>query len=130
MEEDILLNGQRAVQRARARAAAEDRSPHPASAHLFDDPIGLRGHAHILKYCSGGMLLERSTMSSPSSLTQVLSHGSGLGAGPSIFSPVRWNLLPWHGHSMIPRSWFHEVRQPRWVHTAPSAKNPSSARTR
>ena len=46
----------------------------------------VHGHAHILRNCSGGMSVERSTIRSPSSLTQVLSQGSGLGAGPSIFS--------------------------------------------
>ncbi len=51
-----------------------------------------------------------------------LEPGSGLGAGPSIFSPVRLKLLPWQGQAMMPRSWFHAVRQPRWVHTALSAK--------
>src|ERR1035441_10914624 len=104
VEENILLDGQRAVQRTRARSAAKDRSPHTASAHLLDDSACLRGHTHILRYCNGGMSVERSTIKSPSSLTQVLSHGKGLGAGPSIFSPVRVNLLPWHGHAMIPRS--------------------------
>ena len=33
------------------------------------------------------MSVERSTIRSPSSLSQVRSQGSGLGAGPSIFSP-------------------------------------------
>src|ERR1039458_723881 len=104
MQEHILLNGQCTVQGAGTRAAAEDRSPHPAPARFFNHLASLQRHAHILRYCSGGMLMERSTMRSPSSLTEVLSHGRGLGAGPSIFSPVRVNLLPWHGHAMIPRS--------------------------
>src|ERR1019366_4852124 len=122
MEEDILLDGERAVQSAIARAAAKDGPPDAAGAQLVDHLVGLNGHAHILKYCSGGMSVERSTIRSPSSLTQVLSQGSGLGAGPSIFSPVRLNLLPWQGQAMMPRSWFHVVRQPRCVHTALSAK--------
>ena len=54
MKEDILLDGQCAVQRAGARAAAEDGSPHPAPAHFVDNLAGLHGHAHILRYCSGG----------------------------------------------------------------------------
>src|ERR1700720_2969911 len=101
MKEYILLDCQCAVQRAITRAAAKDRSPHPARAHVFDDLVRLGRHAHILRYCSGGMSVERSTVRSPSSLTQVLSHGSGLGAGPSIFSPVRVNLLPWHGQAIM-----------------------------
>src|SRR5271165_3351747 len=122
MEEDVLLDGERAVQRAVSGAAAKHGLPHSASAHFGYDVLGPRGHAQILKYCSGGMSVERSTIRSPSSLTQVLSHGKGLGAGPSIFSPVRVNLLPWHGQAMMPRSWFHAVRQPRCVQTALRAK--------
>src|SRR6266567_746061 len=122
MEENILLDGQRAVKRTVAGAAAEHGSPHAAGADLVHHLGRFDRHAQILKYCSGGMLVERSTIRSPSSLTHVLSHGSGLGAGPSIFSPVRLNLLPWHGHAMMPRSGFQAVRHPRCVHTAFSAK--------
>jgi len=39
--------------------------------------------------------------------------GQRPGAGPSIFSPSCLNLLPWHGHAMMPSSGFHAVRQPR-----------------
>src|ERR1035437_7997311 len=113
MQEDVLLNGQRAMQRACTRATAEDRAPHSATAQPFDDPVLLRWHAHILRHCRGGMSVARSTIRSPSSLTQVLSHGKGFGAGPSIFSPVRLNWLPWQGHLMMPNSGLHAVRHPR-----------------
>jgi hypothetical protein len=42
MKKDVLLDGERAMQRAVARAAAKDRSPHPARAHLFDNLVCLR----------------------------------------------------------------------------------------
>src|SRR5579862_7614295 len=93
-------------------------------------------HAYTLtkeSRAKGATSVERSTSRSPSSFSQMRFHGNGLGAGPSIFSPgfnLAWseteNLLPWHGHAIIPNSGFHAVRHPKWVHTALNEKYPSS----
>ena len=69
--------------------------------------------------------MERSTSRSPSSLSQMRFHGSGLGAGPSIFSPSLFEFAAMAGQAMMPNSGFHAVRQPRCVHTALSEKKPS-----
>src|SRR5579864_7125740 len=54
-----------------------------------------------------GTSVDRSTNRSPSSLTQILFHGNGFGAGPSIFVPFCWNLLPWQGQAIMFNSGFH-----------------------
>ena len=75
----------------------------------------------VLTNWSGVTMVDRSTSRSPSSLIQIFSQGSGLGAGPSIFTPSRLNLLPWQGQAMMPSSGFQAVRQPRCVQVADSA---------
>src|ERR1700674_61250 len=127
VQEYVLLHSERPVQSAGSGPAAENRTPNPRAAQLLEVVRECFRHAHTLTNCMERMLMERSTIRSPSSLTQVCSQGSGLGAGPSIFSPSRLNLLPWQGQAMIPNSGFHAVRQPRWVQTALSAKKPSWA---
>src|SRR5271157_3174122 len=129
VQKHVLLHKQRAAQIAVATAAAEDGPPDSVLAHLVDNIVDAVCHAYTLTSCLIAMALERSTMRLPSSLSHMRSQGSGLGAGPSIFTPSLLNLLPWQGHAMMPRSGLYAVRQPRWVQMAESAKNPSPVRT-
>src|SRR5664279_4855958 len=130
VEEYVLLHSESPVQRTGSSPTAEHRTPNPGAAQLVEIVRDCFRHAHTLTNCMERIVMERSTIRSPSSLIQVCSQGSGLGAGPSILTPSRLNLLPWQGHAMMPNSGFHAVRQPRWVQTALSAKKPSWAWTR
>ena len=87
MEEYVLLDGERAVQSARPGPAAEHRTPHPRAAQLLEIVRDCFRHAHTLKNFMGSICLERSTIRSPSSLSEVCSQGNGRGAGPSILVP-------------------------------------------
>src|SRR4029077_12657894 len=109
----VLLHGEGTAQCAGSGPAAENRTPHPRAAQLVEIVGNCFRHAHTLTNCMGRMVTERSTIRSPSSLIEVCSQGSGLGAGPSIFSPSRLNLLPWQGQAMMPSSGFQAVMQPR-----------------
>src|SRR5271157_3365861 len=115
MQKNILLHKQRPVQVALARAAADDGAPDTVCAYLFDELLDRVCHGYTLTSCLMAMALERSTSRLPSSLSHMRSQGSGLGAGPSIFTPSLLNLLPWQGQAMMPRSGLYAVRQPRCV---------------
>src|SRR5215469_17257882 len=85
VQKDVLLDCQRAVQRAGSGTAAENRTPNSACAQLLE--VVRYVHLQTLTNCMGRTSVERSTMRSPSSLIHMCFQGSGLGAGPSIFSP-------------------------------------------
>src|SRR6266542_3033287 len=101
MQEHVALHGQRAVQFADAFAAAKDRSPHSAAMQLINVAMNVFSHGYTCTSCLEESGLERSTINSPSSLSHMRSHGSGLGAGPEIFTPTQLNLLPRNGNAMM-----------------------------
>ena len=60
--------------------------------------------------------------------TLIAIAASGLVAGPFTTEPsLMLNLLPWHGHWMVPPETVPTV-QPWWVHTAVNALNEPGSR--
>src|SRR5271165_6399 len=129
MQKNVLLHEQCPAKVAVAAPAPEDGAPNTVRAYLFDELVDRVGHGYTLTSCLMAMALERSTSRLPSSLSHMRNQGSGLGAGPSIFTPSLLNLLPWQGQAMMPRSGLYAVRQPRCVQMAERAKKPSAVRT-
>src|SRR5208282_3306286 len=87
MQEHVLLYGERSMQGARSRPTAEHRAPDSRAAQLVEIVRDCFRHAYTFLNVMGSTCLERSTIKSPSSLSETSSQGSGLGAGPSIFAP-------------------------------------------
>src|SRR5579859_2843254 len=104
MQENILLDHESPMQRIVAPSAAENGFPHAVVAKLLHVLFERELHAHALMNCLVWLVVARSTMTSPSSLIQSCSQGSGFGAGPATFIPSLLNLLPWQGQAMMSKS--------------------------
>ena len=94
VQKHVLLHKQRATQIAVAAAAAKNGPPDSVLTHLVNQIVDTVCHGYTLTSCLIAMALERSTNRLPSSFNHMRSQGSGLGAGPSIFTPSLLNLLP------------------------------------
>src|SRR5579859_1392151 len=123
MEEQVAKHRYAAGAVRICRPAPEDRLPNPGSPEIFNRCVewGCHGPPHAFRTLSGLMISSLLTNNSPSAVKLIAKCGKGRGAGPSIFVPSRWNLLPWQGHAIMFASGFHWVMQPRCVHTADTA---------
>src|SRR5512146_1394633 len=129
VQEDIVLDRLGMMQIAVAGSGPENRTPHSRLLQFVYVLHHIFRHGYTRTTSFAVNTAERSTMSSPSSLSHVRNSGRGRGAGPSIFVPSGRNLLPWHGHSMRPVSCLKAVRHPRCVQIADRAKKPCASCT-